>query len=102
MGAVRARTTSCGARFPRRTIERLPVHDYQRDFIELTLARDVLRFGEFTLKSGRVSPYFFNMGRIDSGAALARLVRFYAEAATRSGVPIDKLFRPGYKWIVLA
>ena len=49
------------------------MHDYQREFIELTLARDVLRFGEFTLKSGRSSPYFFNMGRIDSGAALAKL-----------------------------
>jgi len=78
------------------------VHDYQREFIELTLARDVLRFGEFTLKSGRSSPYFFNMGRIDSGAALGRLGRAYAEAATRSGVPFDMLFGPAYKGIALA
>ncbi|MES1153333.1 MAG: orotate phosphoribosyltransferase, partial [Rhodanobacter sp.] len=56
------------------------MHDYQRDFIELTLQREVLRFGDFTLKSGRHSPYFFNMGRIDSGAALARLGRAYAAA----------------------
>jgi orotate phosphoribosyltransferase len=78
------------------------VHDYQREFIELTLARDVLRFGDFTLKSGRSSPYFFNMGRIDSGAALARLGRAYAAAAVRSGVPFDMLFGPAYKGIALA
>jgi orotate phosphoribosyltransferase len=78
------------------------VYDYQREFIELTLARDVLRFGEFTLKSGRVSPYFFNMGRIDSGAALSRLGRAYAAAADRSGVPFDMLFGPAYKGIALA
>jgi orotate phosphoribosyltransferase len=78
------------------------VHDYQREFIELTLARDVLRFGEFTLKSGRSSPYFFNMGRIDTGAALARLGRAYAAAALRSGVPFDMLFGPAYKGIALA
>ena len=78
------------------------MHDYQREFIELTLARDVLRFGEFTLKSGRSSPYFFNMGRIDSGAALARLGRAYAAAASRSGVPFDMLFGPAYKGIALA
>jgi orotate phosphoribosyltransferase len=78
------------------------VHDYQREFIELTLARDVLRFGEFTLKSGRSSPYFFNMGRIDSGAALARLGRAYAAAAVRSGVAFDMLFGPAYKGIALA
>jgi orotate phosphoribosyltransferase len=78
------------------------VHDYQRDFIELTLTRDVLRFGEFTLKSGRSSPYFFNMGRIDSGAALAALGRSYAAAAIRSAVPFDMLFGPAYKGIALA
>ncbi|MDF3983565.1 orotate phosphoribosyltransferase [Luteibacter sp. PPL201] len=78
------------------------MHDYQREFIELTLARDVLRFGEFTLKSGRSSPYFFNMGRIDSGAALARLGRAYAAAAVRSGVAFDMLFGPAYKGIALA
>ena len=78
------------------------MHDYQRDFIELTLQRDVLRFGEFTLKSGRQSPYFFNMGRIDSGAALAQLGRSYAAAAVNSGVAFDMLFGPAYKGIALA
>jgi orotate phosphoribosyltransferase len=78
------------------------VHDYQRDFIELTLQRDVLRFGDFTLKSGRQSPYFFNMGRLDSGAALAQLGRAYAAAASASGVAFDMLFGPAYKGIALA
>jgi orotate phosphoribosyltransferase len=78
------------------------VHDYQREFIELTLARDVLRFGEFTLKSGRVSPYFFNMGRIDSGAALARLGRAYAATLVETGIQVDMLFGPAYKGIALA
>ena len=78
------------------------MHDYQRDFIELTLQREVLRFGDFTLKSGRHSPYFFNMGRIDSGAALARLGRAYAAAVVNSGIEIDMLFGPAYKGIALA
>ncbi len=78
------------------------MHDYQRDFIELTLQREVLRFGEFTLKSGRVSPYFFNMGRVDSGAALAQLGRAYAAAVEASGIAVDMLFGPAYKGIALA
>ncbi|MEW9625863.1 orotate phosphoribosyltransferase [Rhodanobacter geophilus] len=78
------------------------MHDYQRDFIELTLQREVLRFGEFTLKSGRQSPYFFNMGRIDSGAALGRLGRAYAAAVANAGVAVDMLFGPAYKGIALA
>ena len=78
------------------------MHDYQRDFIDLTLEREVLRFGEFTLKSGRQSPYFFNLGRIDSGAALARLGRAYAAALERSGLAVDMLFGPAYKGIALA
>ena len=78
------------------------MHDYQRDFIELTLQRGVLRFGEFTLKSGRQSPYFFNMGRIDSGAALARLGRAYAAAMVRADIEVDMLFGPAYKGIALA
>jgi orotate phosphoribosyltransferase len=75
---------------------------YQRDFLELALERDVLRFGQFTLKSGRTSPYFFNMGRIDSGAALGRLGSAYAAAALRSTVGFDMLFGPAYKGIALA
>ena len=78
------------------------MHPYQRDFIDLALARDVLRFGEFTLKSGRQSPYFFNLGRIDSGAALARLGEAYAAAMVRAELPVDMLFGPAYKGIALA
>ena len=78
------------------------MHDYQRDFIDLTLQREVLRFGEFTLKSGRQSPYFFNMGRIDSGAALGRLGRAYAAAVANAKLDVDMLFGPAYKGIALA
>ncbi|WP_424683756.1 orotate phosphoribosyltransferase [Frateuria sp. YIM B11624] len=78
------------------------MHPYQRDFIDLALARDVLRFGEFTLKSGRQSPYFFNLGRIDSGAALARLGEAYAATMVRAELPVDMLFGPAYKGIALA
>ena len=78
------------------------MHDYQRDFIDLTLQRGVLRFGEFTLKSGRSSPYFFNLGRLDSGAALAQLGRAYAQALVNSGLAVDMLFGPAYKGIALA
>lgn len=78
------------------------MHDYQREFIELALQREVLRFGEFTLKSGRQSPYFFNLGQINSGASLASLGRSYAAAAERSGLPFDMLFGPAYKGIALA
>lgn len=78
------------------------MHDYQRDFIELALQRQVLRFGQFTLKSGRQSPYFFNMGSLDSGAALARLGRAYAAALVDSRVAVDMLFGPAYKGIALA
>ncbi|WP_426687669.1 orotate phosphoribosyltransferase [Rhodanobacter ginsengiterrae] len=78
------------------------MHAYQRDFIELALQRDVLRFGEFTLKSGRLSPYFFNMGRMDSGAALARLGRAYAAALVQADIGVDMLFGPAYKGIALA
>lgn len=78
------------------------MHDYQREFIQLALRREVLRFGDFTLKSGRQSPYFFNMGRIDSGAALAQLGRAYASALINASLPFDMLFGPAYKGIALA
>jgi len=78
------------------------MHAYQREFLELALAKNALRFGEFTLKSGRISPYFFNAGLIDSGAALATLGRAYAQAAIDSGVAFDMLFGPAYKGIALA
>ena len=75
---------------------------YQREFIEFALERGVLRFGEFTLKSGRVSPYFFNAGLFDSGLALAKLGRFYAQALVDSGLSYDVVFGPAYKGIPLA
>ncbi|HHH9711897.1 TPA: orotate phosphoribosyltransferase [Pseudomonas aeruginosa] len=75
---------------------------YQRDFIRFAIERGVLRFGEFTLKSGRTSPYFFNAGLFDSGLALARLGRFYAEAVIDCGIDFDVLFGPAYKGIPLA
>jgi orotate phosphoribosyltransferase len=75
---------------------------HQRQFLDLALAKNALRFGEFTLKSGRVSPYFFNAGLIDSGAALATLGRAYAQTAADSGIAFDMLFGPAYKGIALA
>ncbi|WOJ92406.1 orotate phosphoribosyltransferase [Congregibacter variabilis] len=75
---------------------------YQRDFIDLARRCDVLRFGDFTLKSGRQSPYFFNAGAFDSGAALAALGRHYAQCIVDSGVKFDVLLGPAYKGIPLA
>ena len=74
---------------------------YQKEFIEFALELDVLRFGEFTLKSGRVSPYFFNAGLFNSGYAAARLGRYYAAAIAAAGVEFDMLFGPAYKGIPL-
>ncbi|MES9959319.1 MAG: orotate phosphoribosyltransferase [Sedimenticola sp.] len=78
------------------------MQDYQRDFLDFALDVGVLRFGEFTLKSGRVSPYFFNAGLFNTGAALARLGRFYAQAIVNSGIEFDVLYGPAYKGIPLA
>jgi orotate phosphoribosyltransferase len=78
------------------------MENYQREFIELAIRHQVLCFGEFTLKSGRISPYFFNAGRFQTGSALAALGRFYAAAITRAGVPFDLVFGPAYKGIPLA
>lgn len=75
---------------------------YQIDFIEFALERGVLKFGEFTLKSGRISPYFFNAGLFNTGRDLARLGRFYAAALIDSGVDYDLLFGPAYKGIPIA
>ncbi len=76
--------------------------DYQREFLRFALDADVLRFGEFTLKSGRQSPYFFNAGLFNTGAALARLGRYYAHAIVDSGIGFDLLYGPAYKGIPLA
>jgi len=74
---------------------------HQPDFIRLCLDLGVLRFGEFKLKSGRMSPYFFNAGFFNTGHAIASLGRFYARAAALSGIPFDMLFGPAYKGIPL-
>ncbi|MFC6670763.1 orotate phosphoribosyltransferase [Marinobacterium aestuariivivens] len=78
------------------------MQDYQRAFIEFAIERGVLRFGEFTLKSGRTSPYFFNAGLFNTGEALAKLGKYYAAAIEDSGIPFDVLFGPAYKGIPLA
>lgn len=75
---------------------------YQRDFIDLAVSREALLFGEFKLKSGRVSPYFFNAGRFCDGASLNVLGACYAHAVVASGIPFDFLFGPAYKGIPLA
>ena len=74
----------------------------RRQFLDLALAKNALRFGEFTLKSGRISPYFFNAGLFDSGAALDALGRAYAQTLVAAGIGFDMLFGPAYKGIALA
>ena len=78
------------------------MQDYQRRFLDLSIECSVLRFGEFTLKSGRISPYFFNAGLFNTGGALARLADCYVEALLASGLKFDMLFGPAYKGIPLA
>lgn len=78
------------------------MQDYKREFLDFAIEREVLRFGEFTLKSGRVSPYFFNAGLFKTGKDLARLGRFYAAALHSEGIEFDVLFGPAYKGIPIA
>ncbi len=78
------------------------MQSYQREFLDFAIAEGVLRFGEFKLKSGRMSPYFFNTGLFNSGKSLARLGQFYAQAIIDSQLPFDMLFGPSYKGIPLA
>jgi orotate phosphoribosyltransferase len=78
------------------------VQDYQRSFVEFAIGHDVLRFGAFTLKSGRTSPYFFNAGGFDTGARLAGLGRFYAAAVADRAPDFDVLLGPAYKGIPIA
>jgi orotate phosphoribosyltransferase len=77
------------------------MQEYQKQFIQLALKCQALKFGQFTLKSGRTSPYFFNAGQFQTGVALAELGRFYAAALIESGVQCDMLFGPAYKGIPL-
>jgi orotate phosphoribosyltransferase len=75
--------------------------DFRQEFIEFALKQNVLRFGEFRTKAGRLSPYFFNAGLFNDGAALDRLSQFYAKAILASGIAFDTLFGPAYKGIPL-
>jgi orotate phosphoribosyltransferase len=78
------------------------MEQYQKDFVDFTLETGVLKFGEFTLKSGRISPYFFNAGLFNTGSHLSQLGVFYAKAIEASGLEFDVLFGPAYKGIPLA
>lgn len=78
------------------------MQSYQREFLDFAISNGVLRFGEFVLKSGRTSPYFFNAGLFNSGEAIARLGRYYAKAILDSGVDFHMIFGPAYKGVPLA
>jgi orotate phosphoribosyltransferase len=77
-------------------------NQFRQEFIAFAIKKDVLRFGEFTTKAGRLSPYFFNAGLFDDGESLMKLGEFYAQAITQSGIAFDMLFGPAYKGITLA
>jgi orotate phosphoribosyltransferase len=77
------------------------MENYQKEFIEFALEHKALMFGEFKLNSGRISPYFFNAGRFNTGAAIAGLGKFYAQSIQKSGLEFDTLFGPAYKGITL-
>jgi orotate phosphoribosyltransferase len=77
------------------------MEDYQREFIDFAIGKQALCFGEFTLKSGRISPYFFNSGLFNDGSSLSRLGNYYASAIQHSGIEFDMLFGPAYKGIPL-
>ena len=76
--------------------------DFRQDFLKFALQQNVLKFGEFTTKAGRQSPYFFNAGLFNDGASTLQLAKFYAQAVIESGVEFDMLFGPAYKGIILA
>ena len=78
------------------------MQEYQRAFIEFALERQVLKFGQFELKSGRISPYFFNAGLFNTGRDLAKLGQYYAQALVEAGISYDVLFGPAYKGIPIA
>ena len=78
------------------------IENYQTEFLKFALDQGVLKFGEFQLKSGRTSPYFFNAGNFNTGNALSKLGKFYAQALVASGLDYDLLFGPAYKGIPLA
>ncbi|KAF9547610.1 hypothetical protein EC957_008266 [Mortierella hygrophila] len=80
----------------------MSIKDYQREFIEFAIKNEVLKFGEFTLKSGRISPYFLNAGLFNTGASLSKIGKFYAAAVNDSGIEHDIIFGPAYKGVPLA
>ena len=78
------------------------MQDYQRDFFDFIITSGALRFGQFTLKSGRISPYFFNAGQFSTGSSISHLSRYYAAAIEQSDIAYDLIFGPAYKGIPLA